>query len=223
MKKFISMVMAAAMVVSLVPATAFAANDSTFKVVGDLEITEDTAEERFEDEDYTDTLLASENVQLQIKIKDIDTKVNSYDEDFEIKLKFDNAEVHGDFDATDYNGAKVVRTEGTAGDKVDLVDSGKVTVKLDAAKEDDSSMTVTITEVGDDLEEGDIIVLPLSWLDLIKTSKGTVATVKVTGELGDSDEMPFISVLEEGISVELDDEVVDLAVEEVAALDDIVI
>ena len=37
MKKFISMVMAAAMVVSLVPATAFAADSATFKVVGDVE------------------------------------------------------------------------------------------------------------------------------------------------------------------------------------------
>ena len=40
MKKFISMVMAAAMVVSLVPATAFAANTATFKVVNDKEYTE---------------------------------------------------------------------------------------------------------------------------------------------------------------------------------------
>ncbi|WP_458407106.1 hypothetical protein [Anaerotignum sp.] len=41
MKKFISMVMAAAMVVSLVPATAFAATDvtATAKVVDALEIT----------------------------------------------------------------------------------------------------------------------------------------------------------------------------------------
>ena len=44
MKKFISMVMAAAMVVSLVPATAFAANAATFKVVDAVEITEETAD-----------------------------------------------------------------------------------------------------------------------------------------------------------------------------------
>ncbi len=40
MKKLISMVMAAAMVVSLVPATAFAANTATFKVVNDRRTTE---------------------------------------------------------------------------------------------------------------------------------------------------------------------------------------
>ena len=40
MKKLISMVMAAAMVVSLVPATAFAANTATFKVVNDKEYRE---------------------------------------------------------------------------------------------------------------------------------------------------------------------------------------
>ena len=45
MKKFISMVMAAAMVVSLVPATAFAADEATFKVVNDKEYTEIVAED----------------------------------------------------------------------------------------------------------------------------------------------------------------------------------
>ena len=46
MKKFISMVMAAAMVVSLVPATAFAANEAAFKVIGDLELTEHSRRHR---------------------------------------------------------------------------------------------------------------------------------------------------------------------------------
>ena len=45
MKKFISMVMATAMVVSLVPATAFAANEATFKVVGAVDLTETEAED----------------------------------------------------------------------------------------------------------------------------------------------------------------------------------
>ena len=40
MKKFISMVMAAAMVVSLVPATAFASNSAAFKVVGSDKVSE---------------------------------------------------------------------------------------------------------------------------------------------------------------------------------------
>ena len=44
MKKFISMVMAAAMVVSLVPATAFAADEATFKVVNAIELTEEEAD-----------------------------------------------------------------------------------------------------------------------------------------------------------------------------------
>ena len=45
MKKFISMVMAAAMVVSLVPATAFA-GEATFKVVNDQEYTTEVAEQK---------------------------------------------------------------------------------------------------------------------------------------------------------------------------------
>ena len=43
MKKFISMVMAAAMVVSLVPATAFAAEENAHKVVKAVEYTEKEA------------------------------------------------------------------------------------------------------------------------------------------------------------------------------------
>ena len=52
MKKFISMVMAAAMVVSLVPATAFAANEATFKVAGDKEWTEEYADAAEETPSY---------------------------------------------------------------------------------------------------------------------------------------------------------------------------
>ena len=81
MKKFISMVMAAAMVVSLVPATAFAANDATFKVVKDLELTEKQAEEAL-----------PAGPQLQIKVKDVDASMNAVDS-YDIKLHINGAEV----------------------------------------------------------------------------------------------------------------------------------
>ena len=63
MKKFISMVMAAAMVVSMVPATAFAANAAAFKVVDAQEYTEDAA----------DKTTVIDDAELQIKLTDIDT------------------------------------------------------------------------------------------------------------------------------------------------------
>ena len=66
MKKFISMVMAAAMVVSLVPATAFA-GEATFKVVNDQEYTTEVAE------DMKDAGTVIEGAELQIKVVDVDS------------------------------------------------------------------------------------------------------------------------------------------------------
>ena len=83
MKKFISMVMAAAMVVSLVPATAFAA-ECTVKVNDVTKYTKQDAE------DVTKaTALTVDGAQLQIKLTDADTKLNVTDEEYEIKLTFD--------------------------------------------------------------------------------------------------------------------------------------
>ena len=85
MKKFISMVMAAAMVVSLVPATAFAANEATFKVVKDMELTKTDAEDAEKDGLVGDA-------QLQIKVKDVDNAKDVQDK-YDIKLHINNAEV----------------------------------------------------------------------------------------------------------------------------------
>ena len=83
MKKLISMVMAAAMVVSLVPATAFAANTATFKVVNDKEYREGEI----------DKTTVIDGPQLQLKLKDVDTTKGEPD-DFDITLDFNNAELN---------------------------------------------------------------------------------------------------------------------------------
>ncbi|WP_443638668.1 hypothetical protein, partial [Anaerotignum faecicola] len=75
MKKLISMVMAAAMVVSLVPATAFAANTATFKVVNDKE---------YREGEINKTTVI-DGPQLQLKLKDVDTTKGEPD-DFDITL-----------------------------------------------------------------------------------------------------------------------------------------
>ena len=71
MKKFISMVMAAAMVVSLVPATAFAANVGEFKVVGAQEVSSTVAA------DWTTAITATP--EIQIKVKDVDASATTLD------------------------------------------------------------------------------------------------------------------------------------------------
>ncbi|WP_458397695.1 hypothetical protein, partial [Anaerotignum sp.] len=207
MKKFISMVMAAAMVVSLVPATAFAANEATFKVVGGLELTSDEAENK-------GTLLASENVELQIKLKDVDTNIADKYEKFEIELDFENTEVHSDItEGATWNGGKVVRDEDTASANEAL--ASKITIG-EAAYED-TTLEVTIQEQGVNFKEGDVIVLPLSWLDLTTSKVGKDATVTVSGDFGTSDALTFIAILDKTLEIDVKD-TVDVAEEEVVTL-----
>ena len=204
MKKFISMVMAAAMVVSLVPATAFAANEATFKVVNDQENTE--AEAKTHDS-VTGGDSAITGPEVQLKLKDVDSKQGTPD-DFEITLNFDNAELSAAItDLTETVGKVVGKTNVT------------VTLKEAAAKGDDS-VKIKVQEGTSDLEDDDVIAIDLDSLGLIltKTSKNTEATVEVGGDFGDSDAMTFASVLDTGIKVSLK-KVAEVAEEETTNLE----
>lgn len=211
MKKFISMVMAAAMVVSLVPATAFAANEASFKVVKDLEVSK-TVAEGYEKDGMPAT------PELQIKLKDVDSKVGT-NESFDIKLHLNNAEFNAPLGegATLYE-AKLVRSEDNA------ATGGIVVTLADDVKAEDDVVELTITEDDYDLDDGDVIVIgfPANTISLTKTKVGTEATVKVTGDFGTSDELVFCAVVDKAIDVEVDD-TVDVAVEEIATLEDITI
>ena len=201
MKKFISMVMAAAMVVSLVPATAFAANTATFKVVNDQEYTESEAKDH-----KTDAITGSE---LQLKLKDVDSVSDTTTpDDWDITLDFNNAEF-----------GKELKVDGTNLAKV-TSDHATVTVKEKAAKGDDT-VKLKITEVKDNnLEDDDIISIDLDKLGLVltKTSKGTKATVEVSGDFGDSDALTFATVLDTGITATLK-KVAEVAEEETTNLE----
>ncbi|MGN0135423.1 hypothetical protein, partial [Anaerotignum sp.] len=213
MKKFISMVMAAAMVVSLVPATAFAANTATIKVVDDQEYTEDDAD-KYEKEAIT-------GPEIQLKISDVDQK-NGTPDDWDIDLDFDNAEVMAGGLGKDVTVGYVYR-DNTA--------IGVVKTREAAAKEDTSiDLTVYEGKVGDDgkieystacdFADDDIIVINVADLKLVlsRTSKGTEATVEVSGDFGDSDAMTFAAVLDFGLDVTLK-KVADVAEEEDTALE----
>ena len=190
MKKLISMVMAAAMVVSLVPATAFAANTATFKVVNDKEYREGEI----------DKATVIDGPQLQLKLKDVDTTKGEPD-DFDITLDFNNAELNNALN----KGTLTVtgQTKVTGKDGVDR--QASFAVKEKASKGDDT-VKLTITENGTtDFQEDDIITIDLKDLGLVltKVSKNTKATVEVSGDFGDSDELTFASVLDTGITVTL--------------------
>lgn len=190
MKKFISMVMAAAMVVSLVPATAFAANTATFKVVSDKEYTES--------EGTTHKTTPISGPELQIKVGDVDTKTTSMD-DWEITLDFNGAELKNNLtDLTTGLGLGSINNGATTKGGID------VTLKETADAEDDS-VKIKVEEKTAQLEKDDIIVIDLSKLGLVLTrgSAGAKATVEVGGDFGDSDAMTFASVLDDGIKVTL--------------------
>lgn len=205
MKKFISMVMAAAMVVSLVPATAFAANTATFKVVNDKEYREGEI----------DKTTVIDGPQLQLKLKDVDTTKGEPD-DFDITLDFNNAELNNTLN----KGALTVtgQTKVTGKDGVDR--QASFAVKEKASKGDDT-VKLTITENNStDFQEDDIITIDLKDLGLVltKVSKNTKATVEVSGDFGDSDELTFASVLDTGITVTLK-KVAEVAEEETTNLE----
>ncbi|MBQ2879576.1 MAG: copper amine oxidase N-terminal domain-containing protein [Anaerotignum sp.] len=188
MKKFISMVMAAAMVVSLVPATAFA-GEATFKVVNDQEYTVEVAE------DMKDDATVIEGPELQIKVVDVDSLWSTADT-YEFTLDFENAEIAGPEDT-------VVFAEG---DTIPAVVGGAVTdlVVVDEVEAEDTSITLELTETSM-LKEKDIIAIDLADLGLALTSDkaGTECTVEVSGDFGDSDAMVFAAVLKEGVKVTL--------------------
>ena len=207
MKKFISMVMAAAMVVSLVPATAFAANTATFKVVNDQEYTEADA--------TTHKTTAITGPQVQLKLKDVDSAKNVAD-DFEITLDFNNAEVR----AKDGKGDPSVLAAGTTAGSVDKKATVAVTVKEDVADGDDSIKIKVQEPANVDLEDDDIITINLDNLGLVltKTSKNTKATVEVGGDFGDSEALTFATVLDTGIKATLK-KVAEVAEEETTNLE----
>ena len=205
MKKLISMVMAAAMVVSLVPATAFAANTATFKVVNDKEYREGEI----------DKTTVIDGPQLQLKLKDVDTTKGEAD-DFDITLDFNNAELKNTLN----KGALTItgQTKVTGKDGVDRQASFAVKEKASAG---DDTVKLTITENSSkDFQEDDIITIDLKDLGLVltKVSKNTKATVEVSGDFGDSDALTFASVLDTGIKVTLK-KVAEVAEEETTTLE----
>ena len=204
MKKFISMVMAAAMVVSLVPATAFAAdNTCTMKVVN--------ADEAIK-EDATGWKAGFDGkAEVQITIGEISTAAGTADT-FEIELDFDGAEVK-DADKT-WTG------------KITDVSTSKsypVTFDKEDVEADNEYVVLKFTEVSSpeniDLAAGDIITISLGndALGLKSVNEGATASVSVAGDLGTADAKTFATVVGQTLKVTAR-KVVEVGEEEIAAL-----
>ena len=225
MKKFLSMVMAAAMVVSLVPATAFAASDdvkATAKVVDAENYTVGTTTNR----------PVGDDAEIQLTVTSADYVANSAGTaTFDFTL--DNAVATNDFnveyiiaDGVVYKWDGVARQfkgeSGTSEDGQPLVDASGTAITLTSldypyAGKDEFSITLT-----GKMERGWVIsITPDSTMD--KATKGKSATVSVDSDdmtITNGDDLTYASIEAEGIKASVKD-TVDVAVEEVATLKDI--
>lgn len=196
MKKLISMVMAAAMVVSLVPATAFADTGSAkavAKVIDSVDVAKDADKE---------TVLNNEKVELQLKVDGNGQYAAGSTPKHELTFTLDGAEFKT-VSATEI--AKNVFVKGTA------VDASKITeVEKDSFK-------LTITNV--ELKDEDIISVKLGPnMKLKSTSVGKKATISVDGDMVTTDDLTFAEVKDTGIKASVK-KVAEITEEGVSALE----
>ena len=215
MKKFLSMVMAAAMVVSLVPATAFAAT-------GDFKATAKVIDAQNFPVDDVDSPIGGSELQLTLTTGDtLRTK-----DKMKFTVTLDNVK-----DLTD------TVNYGTQIDKDDIFildDSGRdVTANFtinpaEFVITDEDEFEFTVEEGGpatshDQFVRGLVIGIDLSGLKMDKVTKGKTATISVDSDdatITNGDDLVFASVEAEGIKVSVKD-TVDVATEEVAELKEI--
>lgn len=196
MKKLISMVMAAAMVVSLVPATAFADTGSAkavAKVIDSVDVAKDADKE---------TVLNNEKVELQLKVDGNGQYAAGSTPKHELTFTLDGAE----FKAVSAKEiAKNVFVKSTA------VDASKITeVEKDSFK-------LTITNV--ELKDEDIISVKLGPnMKLKSTSVGKKATISVDGDMVTTDDLTFAEVKDTGVKASVK-KVAEITEEGVSALE----
>lgn len=225
MKKFLSMVMAAAMVVSLVPATAFAASDvkATAKVVD---------AENYTEKEISASKKVGGDAELQLTFTTDSKMLSTETIDFDLELS------NAFFNEDSFGGVNQVyiKAEGenwvwngstfhSAKTSLDLRDANGTLVTFQAldypfavANETDE----TTVSVRGNFERGWVLCFGLdSTMD--KVSKGKTATVTVDSDditITNGDDLVYASIEAEGIKASVKD-TVDVAAEEVATLKDV--
>ena len=217
MKKFLSMVMAAAMVVSLVPATAFAASDdvkATAKVVDSKNYTQDEIEK--------DNVISGPELQLTFTTADYTTAESSA----EIEVTLDNADFSDDASLAgfaikaDGDTYKWQYRAGTFGETpLEGVDGKKLSLSVKEVNSDKDEVTLVLNG---QMDRGWVLTMDLTSV-MDKTSKGKTATVSVDSDdikITNGDDLTYASVEAAGIKASVKD-TVDIATEEVATIKDI--
>ena len=206
MKKFLSMVMAAAMVVSLVPATAFAASGdvkATAKVVDAANFPVDGIKA---DEDTLAEKGKYPELQLTLTTSDIAYKGATV----EFTVTLDNAKFEDSFGNADVYLSDTFTGVSVAAEKTDDED------------ENEAKVTLTIAE-GSKIDRGTVLGIALNKVTMDKVSKGKTATVSVDSDdatVTNGDDLVFAAVEAKGIKASVK-KTVDVATEEIAELKEI--
>lgn len=202
MKKLISMVMAAAMVVSLVPATAFADTGSAkavAKVIDAADVSKDaTAADAMD----------NETTELQLKVDGNGQYATGSTAKHELTFTLDGAEFKT---VTAEEIAKNVKvTRGTTTDVTAITADNISEVEKDGFK---------LTIEGVELKDEDIISVNLHRnIKLKSTSVGKKATIAVDGAMVTTDDLTFAEVKDTGIKASVK-KVADITEEGISALE----
>lgn len=223
MKKFLSMVMAAAMVVSLVPATAFAASGdvkATAKVVGSKNYTQDEIESS-----KVNKKVSGPEAQLTFTTADY---ASTSDTAVKYTLSLDNADFYksgsaiadkGKLSIT-LKGDKTVTKQAGENDKdvefTDVYDNGNK-VKIASVKFTDNDEVEVV--IDGKMDRGSVLAFDLTSV-MDKTTKGKQAKVTIESDditISNGSDLTYASVEGKGIKASVKD-TVDVAPEEMVEL-----
>ncbi len=224
MKKLLSLVMAGAMVASLVPATAFAAGDvtATAKVVDSLDLSKSEAKK--------DAVIDGNPYdvpQAQLKVTSVDYKSSDADADVseEVEFTLGNAEFVADSEQEllallsikddDHSNTIKGNAAYDSGTSTFTFTDGTDTKVMTAVVKDFDENSVTFKFTGK-FEKDDIIILDLE-SELTKTSENTKATVSVDADMVTADDLVYATVLGAGLKASVK-KTVDVAEEEITTL-----
>lgn len=213
MKKFISMVMAAAMVISLVPATAFADTGSAkavAKVIDSADIAKDADEDAMKDK----------KTELQLKVDGDGQYATGTTGEHKLTFTLDGAEFYGkDNTERATNIANLISVNNGSGSAVTVavsdVDKDSFKATLTGMLKDDAVITVKLGAATGITLNG---AAKATGIKLKSTAVGKKATIAVEGDMVKSDDLTFAEVKDTGIKATVK-KVAEVAEEETTALE----
>lgn len=213
MKKFISMVMAAAMVISLVPATAFADTGSA-KAVAKVIDSADIAKNADED------AMKAKKTELQLKVDGDGQYAADTTGEHKLTFTLDGAEFYGkDNTERATNIAKLISVNNASGSAVTVavsdVDKDSFKATLTGMLKDNAVITVKLGKVTG-ITNGTAAME--TGIKLKSTAVGKKATIAVEGDMVKSDDLTFAEVKDTGIKATVK-KVAEVAEEETTALE----